>query len=871
MSALGAVYRREVASYFATPIAYVFIVIFLALSGAFTFWLGGFYERGQADLAPFFGFHPWLYLFLVPAIAMRLWAEERRSGSIELLLTLPIRPGAAVLAKFLAAWTFIAAALALTFPIWITINYLGSPDNGAIFAAYLGSLAMAGSFLAIGSCLSAATRSQVIAFILTAVVCFLLLLAGYPLVLDGFRDWAPPAIVDAIASLSFLKHFEAISKGVLDLRDVLYFAMTIGTWLYATTLVLEPRRAKWRMTIFPRQSLRAATFVTLAVLFVAATALIDHGLRGARLDLTQNRLYTLAPGTRRLVSGLAEPVSLYFFFSQQSSVAAPPLRSYANRVRDLLEELAAHSDGRIRLHVLDPEPYSDEEDRATELGLHAVPLGRGGEDVWFGLAGTNSTDGRAVIDFFDPQKEAFLEYDVARLIHQLAAPRRKVVGLLTTLPMLGEQDAATGEARPPWTIAVEMQELFDLRVIAPDATALPAGLDALFIIQPKGLAPALGYAIDQWLLAGGRLLLCVDPDAQQDHSREMGGAYGGDRSSTFEPMLAAWGVRYDPRFAFGDLERALLVGDAAGQAVRHLAFAGFGPDNLASGDVITSSLGTINLGTPGFLQLQSSAAVQVEALITSGRMAAPIPIEKLATTPTPDSLRRGFSPTGARYIAAARVRGLLPSAYPAGPPAGVTTTSVHLSAATAPAEVVIVADTDFLGDALWVRPATAPGQSDVEPWASNGDFVLNALDNLTGSADLIGIRGRATYSRPFTRVDRMRALADERLRGKAAELEQQLASAEHKLATLQGGRDDHGPVALSAEQQRAVLRFQQDKLRIRKELRGVRRGLDQEINRLGVWLKAVNVVAMPALLSVGALGALALQRRRRRARATAAE
>ncbi len=243
MSGLGAVYRRELASYFATPLAYVFIVIFLLLAGAFTFSLGGFYERGQADLAPFFSFLPWLYLFLVPAVAMRLWAEERRSGSIELLLTLPIRPGEAVGGKFLAGLTFIGLALALTFPIWITVNYLGSPDNGAIVAGYLGSLLMAGGFLAVGSCLSAATRSQVIAFILTVVVCFLLLLAGFPLVLDAFRGWATPALLDAIASLSFLTHFQAISKGVIDLRDLLYFAMTIGAWLYATTLVLELRKA----------------------------------------------------------------------------------------------------------------------------------------------------------------------------------------------------------------------------------------------------------------------------------------------------------------------------------------------------------------------------------------------------------------------------------------------------------------------------------------------------------------------------------------------------------------------------------------------------------------------------------------------------
>jgi ABC-2 type transport system permease protein len=237
-------FRREFASYFATPLAYVFILIFLVLAAAFTFYLGSFYERGQADLAPFFNFHPWLYLFLVPAISMRLWAEERKSGSIELLMTQPVTLTQAVVAKFLAAWCFAGLALALTFPIWVTVNWLGSPDNGAIVAGYIGSLLMAGGFLAIGSCMSALTRNQVIAFISAVVACFVFLLAGFPLVLDAFRGWAPGLVVDAIAQLSFLTHFEALSKGVLDLRDLLYFGMTIAFFLTCTSVVLDVRKSQ---------------------------------------------------------------------------------------------------------------------------------------------------------------------------------------------------------------------------------------------------------------------------------------------------------------------------------------------------------------------------------------------------------------------------------------------------------------------------------------------------------------------------------------------------------------------------------------------------------------------------------------------------
>lgn len=243
MNIISAIFRRELQSYFATPVAYVFIVIFLVLMGTFTFYLGGFYEQGQADLRAFFNFHPWLYLFLVPAISMRLWAEERKSGSIELLMTLPVTPWQAVLGKYLAAWAFTGIALTLTFPIWITVNYLGDPDNGTIFAAYIGSLLMAGGFLAIGSCVSVITHNQVIAFVISIVVCFGFLLSGFPMVLDVFRGWLPQVIVDAVASLSFLSHFSNISRGVIDFRDLVYFGLVIGTFLYANTIILQWKQA----------------------------------------------------------------------------------------------------------------------------------------------------------------------------------------------------------------------------------------------------------------------------------------------------------------------------------------------------------------------------------------------------------------------------------------------------------------------------------------------------------------------------------------------------------------------------------------------------------------------------------------------------
>jgi ABC-2 type transport system permease protein len=243
MNSMLAIIKRELQGYFSTPIAYVFIVIFLIFSGVFAFYLGGLYERNQADLSPFFNFHPWLYLFLVPAVSMRMWSEERRSGNIELLMTLPVRQRDLILGKFLSAWLFVAIALMLTFPIWISINYLGHPDNGLILASYIGSLMMAGAFLAIGSCVSVASKNQVIAFIITAVICFIFLLAGMPMVLDLFNTWLPQTLVDTIASTSFLTHYSSIKKGVLDLGDLLYFMLVISVWLYATSIVLDIKKA----------------------------------------------------------------------------------------------------------------------------------------------------------------------------------------------------------------------------------------------------------------------------------------------------------------------------------------------------------------------------------------------------------------------------------------------------------------------------------------------------------------------------------------------------------------------------------------------------------------------------------------------------
>ena len=619
-----------------------------------------------------------------------------------------------------------------------------------------------------------------------------------------------------------------------------------------------------------RSTLGAGAVVLLGVLFVALTVLSAKLLRGARLDLTENRLYTLAPGTARIVGNLAEPVNLYFFFSAEGSTAYPALRTYGTRVREFLQELASRSGGKLRLTVIDPQPFSEEEDRAAELGVRAVPLGGEGQSFYFGLGATNSTDGRAAIDFFDPAKESFLEYDVAKLIHQLSTPRKPVVAWLSSLPMSGGFDPMSGQASEPWLVLGQAEQLFDVRPLQMDAKAIGADVDVLVVVHPKDLSPATQYAIDQFALRGGHVLMFVDPLAEADPSGAEPGnplaALGADRASDPGPLLAAWGVAFDRGQVIGDLERGLVVSMRPGEPpTRHIGILGLDASSLDDGDVITATLTSVNLASAGFLAPQKNAATKFEPLLSSSTQAAPLPASRFQMLMDPATLRDGFRPTGQHYALAARVTGNVRSAFPDGPPAGAASgTEAHLAASSKPLNLVIVADSDLLSDFLWVRQQNLFGQRVAQAWANNGDFVWNALDNLAGSNDLISIRGRATFTRPFDRVDALRLSAEDRFRAKEQELEQQLQDTEQKLAALKTGRNESSEVLLTPEQEQELERFQREKLRIRKELRDVRLQLDQDIRELGNRLRFTNIVVVP-LIFAGLTLLVALWRRRRQA------
>jgi ABC-type uncharacterized transport system involved in gliding motility auxiliary subunit len=624
------------------------------------------------------------------------------------------------------------------------------------------------------------------------------------------------------------------------------------------------------MAMTKRSTLGGGTLVALALLFIGLTVLFNYALRGWRLDLTQNHLYTTAPGTDRILKNIKEPINLYFFFSEKTADQIPQLKTYGVRVREFLEELQARSGGNVRLHVIDPQPFSEDEDRASELGVKSAPVGASGSQFYFGMAGTNSTDGHAAIEFFDPAKEQFLEYDVVKLIYQLANPKKPVVAWLSTLPMGESFDQRTGQMKQPWAIYAQAQQLFDIRNVEATATKIDPDVSVLVLVHPKGLSPATQFAVDQYALRGGHIVAFVDPVAEADQSgadpQNPMAAMGADKSSHLGTLLTAWGVNFNPKLVLADRAHALSVSMHQGEPpVQHLGILGLDQSTFNSSDVVTAGLSNVNVATTGFLEPVKDSKTKFESILQSSAESEPLPVERFAMLFDPSTLRDGFKPTGKRYTIAARVTGTVKTMFPAGPPSGVTLApgQTALKDSAKPLNLVVFADTDLLSDFLWVHQQNFFGQQVAQAWASNGDLVLNTLDNLSGSTDLISVRGRATFTRPFERVEALRRSADDRFRAKEQELEQQLRDAEGKLNALQNKRNDKSAVILSAEQEKELDHFQEEKLRIRKELRAVRAGLDEDIKGLGSELKIVNIVVVPVAFAIGVL-LFALWRRRQR-------
>lgn len=590
-----------------------------------------------------------------------------------------------------------------------------------------------------------------------------------------------------------------------------------------------------------------------------------------RTDLTQNRLYTLTQGTRNIVSNIDELVTVYLFYSDKASEGVPQLRMYANRVKELLQEYVQLSNGKIALNIVDPLSFSEEEDQAVAFGLQGVPIGNVGENIYFGLAAGNAVGDTEVIKFFQPQREQFLEYDVTKLIYTLTNPEKPVIGIHTVLPMFGGFDAETMKITTEWAIITQMRQLFVLKQLDVTAKEIDKNVDILMVVHPKNLSESALYAIDQFVMRGGKALFFVDPHSEIDTPVRQEGSpleVEGGRSSDVKKLFDAWGINYDPALVVLDRKYALTVGGTRQGESRHYGLLGITKENIEAEDVISSDLEIISVALAGHIKAQHWANTRLTPIVTSSDDAMPIEAVRFRFLPDLSQLSSSFKPTGEQYIFIGRVHGKLDSAFPNGKPiiTGEEESppeANHVANTQKDANLIVVADSDILSDHMWVQVQEFFGQKIFNAWANNSDLVINAVDNLTGSPDLISIRGRATSSRPFVRVDELRFTADQKLRSTEQSLQAKLAETEQKLIELQKQRGDNKELLLSPEQESEIEKFQQEKFQVRKQLRQVRHNLNLNIEQLGTKLKFINIGLVPIIISILAL-ILSIGRSRKR-------
>ena len=552
-------------------------------------------------------------------------------------------------------------------------------------------------------------------------------------------------------------------------------------------------------------------------------------------------------------------MELYFFYSDQASKDLPTLRTYAKRVEEMLKAYERAAEGKLKLHIIDPQPFSAEEDQAAEFGLQAVPLNAGGDKLYFGLAGRVGDGVPQAIPVFALDQEEFLEYDLSRLVQSLAKPERPVIGVLSGLPLNGGFDMQTRQPSQPWMVMEEIRQQFQIESLKAGIDQIPEKVSVLLLVHPKDLPEQSLYAIDQFVLRGGKLLAFVDPYSEIDSGMPMPGEEAASKTSDLPALFKAWGVQLLPDQVVTDGAYAMALSMGEGQrAVRHAAFLSLPRAALDQSDVSTAGLETLTLASAGILEPLAGAKSRFTPLLQSSVYAMPVDSKRLALLQNPEELIRELQPTGQRYAMAARISGPAETAFAN----GIEGRKDGLKSADN-INVIVVADTDLLSDRMWVQVQDFFGQRMPQPWADNASFTINALDNLSGSDALISVRSRGRFSRPFEVVDALQRTAEVKFREQEAELQQRLAATEQQLASLQQSDDPAQSPQLTPEQQATLQQFMAEKVRIRKELRDVRFQLNADIDALGRSLKLVNIALVPLLLTLGVLSLWFWRRRKR--------
>ena len=623
-----------------------------------------------------------------------------------------------------------------------------------------------------------------------------------------------------------------------------------------------------------------------AVLYVAVNVLFNVSAPQVRLDVTEDGLFTLSDGTLATLARIDEPVELHFFLSGHLGREVPLYASYGLRVRELLAEIAAASGGKVILREHDPRPFSRGEELAVSFGVQGVPVESGGELAYFGLAGTSSIDDIETVAFFQPEREMLLEYDIARMIHTLSDPEPTVVGVMGSLPVMGDMHAqAQGGVLVPWAIARHLKAGFDTIHLPESIDDLPASIDVMMVVHPRAMSDRAIYELEQFLFRGGRALLFVDPRAESDTS--VGPEAASSSAGGLGPLFEAWGIEVPDRQLVGDRSMALTINaGTAGRPVpaEFLVWLGASTEHLAQDDPVTARLPTLNFASAGSIRQAADSPLALEPLITSSRDSGPIDVDAVrGLRPDVLGLLDRFRPDADVHVLGARLTGEVATAFPDGPPPRTVTRSAaersvdpdppHLMSSRRPINVILVADADLLEDRFWLRRRQFFGREVEEAIAGNADFVVNALGNLAGSDALLKLRSRGVSQRPFEKIRALERDAESRLQDKERALQDKLRDTRETIAGLEGVRTTEDAltgerrvaVSLTEGQRAEVEALRGQMLSIRRQLHDVRRSLREDVESLEAWLRFANIGLVPIALSGVTIivGLVRIARRRR--------
>ena len=821
--------KGEFYRYFISPLAYVYLICFLLLNSSFALYFGGIFSSGNASLQPMFAFLPWILLIFIPGIAMRLWAEEFKSGTVLQIMTLPVPVGAYVWGKFLAAWAFCSLALFLTFPFVITLNILGSPDNPVIFNSYFGAFLLSGAMLAISQTASSLTKNQVIALVIAVLTNLLFFLSGLEYVLGFFRSFAPDYIIDMISSFSFLTHTANFNLGVLELRDLVFFASLILMFNFFTSLIITFKTSgvlNWLNTSAAGGGIMAAVLIFFA--FAGINLFANNTLRQIRMDFTEEQLFTPGASTRKILQNLPAPVTAKVYYSPILGERDEQMRLFFDKLRLTLQTYRDISGGRFDYRFYNPEPLSDIEDRALQAGLQGLPVSDLNTAAYFGIVFVNENGRSRTIPFLPLARQNLLEQDLSENIY-LLEHRKKTLGLLTSLPILS---TVTGNMiKPDWQIAAELQKYYNIKPV--NKTEDIKGIDLLLMAYPQSLPEDLEQAVYNYSTDGGKILAFFDIAAES--LKLVGPQTGLFSQSDYGNLPQKWGIRFFDNLVVADLDNSSEVtietADYSGTTQDLIQFY-LTPSSFTPGLPETLNLKRMLLTSASVFAPLKDAPIYFIPLIKASDQSELLPAEVVTKSIHPAEILRRFKADDTPKVIAAHIIGKT-SDYPL--------------------DIIVVGDSDLLYDSFWTTSTLIGNQSYNIPLLDNGNFVLNALDVLSGNDLLLDMRGKSRLPRPFVSLEKQQKQIMRQFKIKEKDIFDQIGTIKRGLEEIWSKKDFEGRKNFTPDELALISKIKNNLEEKRRELFAIRTELNRNMEQTEFWVKFFNIYAIPGIILLGVL------------------